>query len=333
MRQLYKGSSDQETTGALLSIGDIYYYGRGIEKNWDQSAAVYMQAEKRKSARGAFNLGYMYQYGAGVPQDLHMARRFYDLSHEYNDDAYYAAKIAVLFLNLHSWWEGLRSIAPPFLHALGDSLFTLKHADSPHISPAWWSRTDRITVSPERPGTMEKVMAILDFDAVGDMFQEVFDMYKDDNVGELAETLVLGALVVVFLFMFRRRQNNRRGLQGANRNPARRAPQPPAAPPTNPVGPQPTGPVAPTPSANTSPPHSGEGQSPTQVEANPQATPSPSSAPAPVHPGDSDSARTSRASTSVPADENLGGGVATPERQQATPKTASEPDTGSSAAS
>lgn len=30
------------------------------------------------SCQALFNLGYMHEYGAGLPQDLHLAKRFYD---------------------------------------------------------------------------------------------------------------------------------------------------------------------------------------------------------------------------------------------------------------
>lgn len=75
---LYKSSAAQDmqvSTTSLLAIGDIYFYGRGIPKNWNQSAAVYRHAEHQKSSRGAFNLGFMYEFGAGLPKDVQMAKR------------------------------------------------------------------------------------------------------------------------------------------------------------------------------------------------------------------------------------------------------------------
>ncbi|GMH46075.1 hypothetical protein BSKO_14039 [Bryopsis sp. KO-2023] len=275
--QLYKGSAEQDTTGALLSIGDIYFYGRGIEKNWDQSAAVYRQAEKKRSARAAFNLGFMYEYGAGVPKDLHMARRYYDLSYEYNGDAFYAAKIAAFFLTVHSWWEGLRTVTPALIHSMGDTFFTLRYADHSHVPAGWWSgrRADRLS-HPGQRSIVEKVMAVLDFDAVGDLFQDVVDSYKEDDVGELAETLVLGALVVVFLLMFRRRQNNQRG---ANRNAAQRGVQMPM-PAANPFA------RAPPPNV-VRPPESAQPNQPTpstQPSASPTADTAPLQTPPQVNP-------------------------------------------------
>src|SRR5688500_15309749 len=35
-------------------------------------------------AQAAFNLGYMYEYGQGLPKDLHLAKRYYDATVERN---------------------------------------------------------------------------------------------------------------------------------------------------------------------------------------------------------------------------------------------------------
>lgn len=72
---LYKWSAEQENTNSLLAVGDIFFYGRGIQKDWNRSSGVYQLAEKQKSSRAAFNLGFMHQYGAGVPKDPHLAKR------------------------------------------------------------------------------------------------------------------------------------------------------------------------------------------------------------------------------------------------------------------
>ena len=37
---LYKWSAEQENTNSLLAVGDIFYYGRGIEKDWKRSSAI-----------------------------------------------------------------------------------------------------------------------------------------------------------------------------------------------------------------------------------------------------------------------------------------------------
>jgi len=215
--QLYRGAAEQDNKEALLSIGDIHYYGRGVEKDWRHAAAVYRQASDKRNARAAFNLGFMHQYGAGLPQDLHLAKRFYDLAHDYEPDAYYAAKLTVLCLSVHSWWTKVRPYIPVTFRSPVDGLFTLRHADAPSIPTPWWSgrRSESVSVSGEG-GIMKGIMEVMDIDAVGDFFQDLFGVYDKDEVGELVETLVLGVLVVVFMVVFRRRHQTRGNPQDRN---------------------------------------------------------------------------------------------------------------------
>ncbi|CAM9344635.1 unnamed protein product [Discosporangium mesarthrocarpum] len=58
-------------------------------------------------------MGYMHQVGMGVPLDLHMAKRYYDMAAEISDDAVLPVRIALLslrcqsFLDRHrDWWMG-----------------------------------------------------------------------------------------------------------------------------------------------------------------------------------------------------------------------------------
>lgn len=137
--------------------------------------------------------------------------RYYDLSYEYHSDAYYASKLALGFLTCHSWWDQTKAYFPSWLKSLGDKLFTLEYADEPVVAPGWWSgRSSNYISNSEDEGIIGRIMHVLDFDAVSDIFQEMFDIYNDEDIGEIAETVVLGALVVIFLVLFRRQQNNNR---------------------------------------------------------------------------------------------------------------------------
>ncbi|CAD7697687.1 unnamed protein product [Ostreobium quekettii] len=218
--ELYKSSAEQDNKEALLSIGDIYYYGRGVEKDWRQAAAVYRQAFEKRNARAAFNLGYMHQYGAGLPQDLHLAKRFYDHAYDYEPDGYYATSLAVLFLNVHSWWNQVRPYIPVIFRSIVDRLFRLGHGNAASVPTPWWSGHHSEPVGSS--GVMDGIMNAMDIDAVGDFFQYVFGIYDKDEVGEFMETLVLGVLVVVFMVVFRRRHQTRGNAQARNTGMARR---------------------------------------------------------------------------------------------------------------
>lgn len=67
-----------------VALGDAHYYGIGVAMDRSKAASHYeavppegqtalFDAIARKQA--AFSLGYMFQYGIGVPQDFNLAKR------------------------------------------------------------------------------------------------------------------------------------------------------------------------------------------------------------------------------------------------------------------
>ena len=73
-------SAQQNNADSLLKLADYSYYGRGTDVDYEGSAAYYMQASEMRNPQAYFNLGFMHQFGLGLPQDFHLARRFYDLT-------------------------------------------------------------------------------------------------------------------------------------------------------------------------------------------------------------------------------------------------------------
>ncbi|ETE63456.1 Protein sel-1-like 2, partial [Ophiophagus hannah] len=72
---------------ARVKIGDYYFYGFGTTKDYVSAVTYYTLAANQLSAEAMFNLAYMYEHGLGVPQDIHLARRWYDLAAETTPDA------------------------------------------------------------------------------------------------------------------------------------------------------------------------------------------------------------------------------------------------------
>ncbi|KAK6464898.1 responsible for ER-associated degradation of numerous ER-resident protein [Scheffersomyces coipomensis] len=84
-------ASRQKNTDATILLGDLYMNGieNGIlEKDYTKAFAYFKKASNDHSSHGAYKLGHMYEYGLG-PQDnsvdYFMAKRFYDLSIQYQD--------------------------------------------------------------------------------------------------------------------------------------------------------------------------------------------------------------------------------------------------------
>lgn len=97
-------AADQGNVRSLLRIGDAYYYGNGVgEVDRNKSAAVYLQASQKRSAQAMFNLGTMHEHGLGLPKDLHLAKRYYDMVLSADPKAWVPVKLALWKLRAHRW--------------------------------------------------------------------------------------------------------------------------------------------------------------------------------------------------------------------------------------
>lgn len=100
--ELYKLASQQGSAEAALKIGDFYYYGTGIHRDYNRSVQFYHLAAGANHAQARYNLGFMYQYGLGVPQDFHLAQRYYDAAVAASGDAYVPTILAMAVLYFQS---------------------------------------------------------------------------------------------------------------------------------------------------------------------------------------------------------------------------------------
>ena len=122
----HKLAADQGNVVSLLKIGDAYFYGRtgaaGVDRSASDederrnvSAAVYLRATQHRSAQAMFNLGAMHEHGLGLPKDLHLAKRYYDMALSTDPKAFVPVKLALLKLKAHKWLaekaEGSRAAA------------------------------------------------------------------------------------------------------------------------------------------------------------------------------------------------------------------------------
>ncbi|KAL6050605.1 Protein sel-1 1 [Balamuthia mandrillaris] len=104
----YKKAAEQKSPGAYLKMGDFHYYGNGrfLQADRSKAAQFYQAASDMRNPQAAFNLGYMHQHGLGLPQDFHLAKRYYDLALTYNPtEAYVPSTLALLALKWHQWWQ------------------------------------------------------------------------------------------------------------------------------------------------------------------------------------------------------------------------------------
>ncbi|EJT98843.1 HCP-like protein [Dacryopinax primogenitus] len=126
-------SAAQNNIDALVKVGDYYYHGLGIAdalipEHLEKAAGYYQSAvESQLSALAMWNLGWMYENGLGIPQDFHLAKRYYDLAMETNPGGYLPVTLSLIKLYARSIWY---TISGGKNHGL--SLWDLRDATDEH---------------------------------------------------------------------------------------------------------------------------------------------------------------------------------------------------------
>lgn len=142
---LYKKAAAQGNHEALLQVGDSYYYGRGVPRDWTRASQMYTEASQHRVAQASYNLGFMHEYGAGLPQDLHLAKRYYDKALEAQSDVYLPIMLALIGLWVHGRWLSLKPYLPEFW--LKQRLFVLPQADQGAIQDFGSSGSDHVSAA------------------------------------------------------------------------------------------------------------------------------------------------------------------------------------------
>jgi TPR repeat protein len=63
-------------------IGDAYYYGHGVSRDYTEAARWYRRAAENSNVMAQSTLGDIYYYGRGVPQDFVEAGQWWELAAE-----------------------------------------------------------------------------------------------------------------------------------------------------------------------------------------------------------------------------------------------------------
>lgn len=101
-------SAKQANIDSLIKMGDYYLKGIGTTADMEKAASCYTAAcEYHKSAMALYNLAWMHENGAGLDQDFHLAKRYYDLALETNEEAYLPVILSLFKLRIRSAWNTL----------------------------------------------------------------------------------------------------------------------------------------------------------------------------------------------------------------------------------
>jgi TPR repeat protein len=76
-QELFAKAAAQDCALAENDLGDLYLYGKGVERNAKEAFKWYKQAADRNDAMGQNNVGYMYGRGFGVNKDSSAAQDWY----------------------------------------------------------------------------------------------------------------------------------------------------------------------------------------------------------------------------------------------------------------
>lgn len=101
-------SARQSNVDSLVKMGDYYLAGIGTKPDPEKAATCYhTAAEAHHSAQAYWNLGWMHENGIAVEQDFYMAKRYYDLALETNQEAYFPVKLSLIKLRIRDFWDRL----------------------------------------------------------------------------------------------------------------------------------------------------------------------------------------------------------------------------------
>ncbi|XP_074805733.1 protein sel-1 homolog 2 isoform X12 [Natator depressus] len=84
---LWNRAAAQGNAFARVKTGDYHFYGYGTKRDYVTAAIHYSLAVDHHIAQAMFNLAYMYEHGLGIPEDIHLAKRWYDLAAQTSPDA------------------------------------------------------------------------------------------------------------------------------------------------------------------------------------------------------------------------------------------------------
>ena len=84
--QHLKQLAEQGYARAQCNLGNCYYYGKGVTKDYSQAVYWYRKSAEQGNAPAQYNLGYCYYYGQGVTKDYSQAVYWYRKSAEQGYD-------------------------------------------------------------------------------------------------------------------------------------------------------------------------------------------------------------------------------------------------------
>ena len=203
--------AEQGSSEALRMVGDYYYYDKLqeniehenadtineekeeiFEPDFEVAAQSYLSAAELKNAQAMYNVGYMYEHGLGFAKDLHLAKRYYDLSLVTDPNGYVPVKIALARLWVEINWDEL--IVPTLV-------------DYGILPPSYMSATSKAPKEPDQTPHKENIKSEHkdDGEEISAMILDLFREILGDWIRCWEDVLiVIVALSLAFVVYLRR---------------------------------------------------------------------------------------------------------------------------------
>ncbi|QSS55061.1 ubiquitin-protein ligase Sel1/Ubx2 [Histoplasma capsulatum var. duboisii H88] len=218
-------SARQSNLDSLVKMGDYYFHGYGTPREVENAFTCYHSAaEGYHSAQALWNLGWMHENGYATEQDFHMAKRFYDLALETNDEAYLPVKLSLIKLRIRSFWNRItRGKANPIrpepdakLHRSLKEWIKAFNTYNEEDDKEFNQHKSKHPSDPDAPdGILSEDGAATDDRGEptrrnhDSTYYDEFDMDIDDDIFDSLVILALAATLIVLVYV-----RQRRGLRG-----------------------------------------------------------------------------------------------------------------------
>jgi TPR repeat protein len=73
----FRHAANQGDSQAILQIGLMYDFGKGVTQNYPEALRWYVRAADKGEPRAMYLVGHMYEFGEGVPVDTDLAIHWY----------------------------------------------------------------------------------------------------------------------------------------------------------------------------------------------------------------------------------------------------------------
>ncbi|EFR03945.1 SEL1L [Nannizzia gypsea CBS 118893] len=212
-------SAKQANVDSMVKLGDYYFEGYGTKKDVSRALTCYHSAAEGHSAQAFWNLGWMYENGLHVEQDFPMAKRYYDLALETNQEAYFPVTLSLLRLRARNFWNKV-------IRGKANTINAEPDINTPRTFKEWISHFINYNEEEEAYQRALRQQAAADPDAIlddaGNAHAQDQDLnYYDEDAldfddGILESLIIIGLVATLVLLLHFRQQRAARRAQEAN---------------------------------------------------------------------------------------------------------------------